>query len=108
MINKDFYFGISERSFRQIINVFKMFDEIERVVIFGSRAMSIEKPGSDIDLTIYGKKIDDKIIREIKILLNEKYNIPYFIDVLDYNTIKNLKLIEHIDNEGKVIYVKNN
>ncbi len=100
-------FGISKRSFTQIHEVLKLFEEVEKVIIFGSRAMQNEKKRSDIDLVVYGKNIDNRILRKIKILLNEKHNIPYFIDVLDYKNIKSLELIEHINNEGKVFYRKN-
>jgi predicted nucleotidyltransferase len=104
MITKDSTHGITRRSFTQILKVFKKFSEVERVVIFGSRAMKFEKKGSDIDLVVYGSKVNDEILHNIKILLNEKFSIPYFIDVLDYKSIKNEDLLEHINNEGKVIY----
>jgi predicted nucleotidyltransferase len=104
MITKDSTFGIALRSFKQILDVFKKFTEVERVEIFGSRAMKFEKKGSDIDLVVYGSKVNDDILHNIKIILNEKFSIPYFIDVLDFKSIKNSDLLEHINNEGKVIY----
>ncbi len=37
---------------------------------------------------------------------NEEYPIPYFFDILNYNTISNRNLKEHIDNERKILYKK--
>ncbi len=100
-------FGISENSLKLIRDSFAEYSEIEKVVIFGSRALGIEKSGSDIDIAIFGKELNDSIIRTIKVLLNEKKAIPYFVDVIDYSSIENSQLKEHINNEGKIFWMKN-
>ena len=102
----DFTYGISEKSFSRLISALEKFGEIEKAVIFGSRAIGIAKAGSDIDIAIYGNKLTAELIRELKILLNEKYNIPYSIDVVDYNNISNLELKNHIDEKGKIIFTR--
>ena len=38
--------------------------------------------------------------------LNEVYPLPYFFDIIQYNEITNENLINHIDNEGKLLYTK--
>lgn len=64
------------------------------------------KKGSDIDIVIIGELVTNKIIFELSDYLNEVYPLPYFFDILNYNSVSNEKLKNHIDNEGKVIYSK--
>jgi predicted nucleotidyltransferase len=99
-------FGIYDTSFLSILKTIKEIDEIEKAIIFGSRAMGNYKKGSDIDLAIIGKNVNYKIITHLSNVLNEELPIPYYTDVLDYNSLSNIELKEHIDIEGKVIYRK--
>ena len=46
------------------------------------------------------------IITEISFILNEDSMLPYKFDVLDYNTISNQNLIDHINRVGIVFYKK--
>lgn len=43
-------FGLSEETIEEISSVFKHYDNIDKVVIFGSRAKGNYRSGSDIDL----------------------------------------------------------
>lgn len=42
----------------------------------------------------------------LKDYLNEIYPLPYFFDIINYNSITNENLKKHIDIEGKIIYTK--
>jgi predicted nucleotidyltransferase len=97
-------YGLKERDLFFILEVMKDHDEIEEVILYGSRAMGNYKPGSDIDLALKGAKVDQRILLKVCDSLEEVYPIPYFFDVLDYKTITNQDLIDHIDREGKTIY----
>ena len=101
-------FGLSERVFNLILESFNKFPQIEKVVIFGSRAMGNFKPGSDIDLAIFGDKIEFETTSRLHALLNDDLPIPYFVDVVNFNTIKEEALKEHILNEGIVIFENRN
>ncbi|MBK7107123.1 MAG: nucleotidyltransferase domain-containing protein [Ignavibacteriae bacterium] len=105
-MKNDLTFGISEKSFFYLITALKNFPEVEKAVIFGSRAIGNAKAGSDIDIAVFGNELNTDIVRELKILLNEKYNIPYFIDVVEYNSISNAELKKHIIENGKIIFIK--
>ena len=83
-----------------------LLDEIEKAVLFGSRAMGNYKKGSDVDIAIIGKDVSRSIVYKIEDYLNEVYPLPYFFDINHYNEITNENLINHIDNEGKIIYIK--
>ncbi len=99
-------FGIYDKSYRLILESFKEFPEITKVYIFGSRAMGNYKKGSDIDLAILGEKVDYEITSRLYRKLNEELPIPYFVDVVNFNSIKLEELKQHILTEGKLIYEK--
>jgi predicted nucleotidyltransferase len=99
-------FGIYDQSFFLILETIQEIPEIEKAILFGSRAMGNYKKGSDIDIAIVGNNVTGQIKTRLSSILNQELPIPYFIDVLDYNTIINENLIAHIDAEGKVIYTK--
>jgi len=97
-------FGIYEKSYSLIIRSFREYPKIEKVYIFGSRAMGNYKPGSDIDIAIFGEEIDFEITSSLFRKLNEDILTPYFIDVVNFNTIEVEELKTHILNEGIVVY----
>ena len=66
----------------------------------------ITKKGSDVDIAIIGENVNRSIIYNLEDCLNEVYPLPYFFDVILYNKITNENLINHIDNEGKILYTK--
>lgn len=100
-------FGLLDRDIEYILRALKQFDEIEEARVFGSRAMGNYKKGSDIDLVIFGKNITASVLYKLDDYLNEVYPLPYFFDIIQYESIMNENLINHINNEGKVIYTKN-
>jgi len=97
-------FGISEKSCRQLQRVLEEFSEIEEALIFGSRALGTEKPGSDIDLAIKGAAVTPQTALSLAARLNESLPIPYFCDVVDYASIDNPALKEHIDRHGRSFF----
>jgi len=99
-------FGIYQKSFNLIFNSFKQFADIEKASIFGSRAMGNYKKGSDIDIAIFGKKLNYNTVLKLSGILNDDLPIPYFIDVIHFENLKNEELKTHILKEGKTIYTK--
>jgi len=100
-------FGIYEKSYSLIVGSFDKYTEIEKVYIFGSRAMGNYKSGSDIDIAIVGSAVDFEIISGLHRMLNEELPIPYFVDVVNFNTIEIDELKTHILNEGVVVFERN-
>ncbi len=97
-------FGLSEKAYKNLLQVFHHHPEIERVQIFGSRAMGNYQPYSDIDLVLFGE-IDDALLAKIYSELDE-LPLPYKFDVKVYADITYLPLKQHIDTISKVIYQK--
>ncbi|KIO69757.1 hypothetical protein B4166_0358 [Caldibacillus thermoamylovorans] len=65
------------------------------------------KKGSDVDIAIQGEKVTEKTIFELDDLLNEVYPLPYFFDIVHFEKLTNQNLIDHIEKNGKVLYVRN-
>ena len=97
-------FGIYDDSFSEILKELQKYNELKKAVIFGSRAMGNYKKGSDIDIAIFGDKITFRILSDLNYSLNEEIPVPYFIDVVHFEKLKNEELKNHILKEGKIIY----
>ncbi|WP_428817431.1 nucleotidyltransferase family protein [Clostridium butyricum] len=99
-------YGLLERDIRYIKKALEQCEEIEKAIIFGSRAMGNYKNGSDVDIAVLGELISNNTILKLNDYLNEIYPLPYFFDIINYNSITNENLKKHIDIEGEIIYTK--
>lgn len=100
-------FGLRKSDIDYIIEVISNFLEIEKAVIFGSRALGSYKPGSDVDIALYGEKITFDTVATLHSMLEDQGPLPYFFDVVDYTHLEHKELKEHIDRVGKVIFRRN-
>lgn len=99
--------GLKDFDLEYIVKILRKFSEIEKAVIFGSRAKGNYKPGSDIDIAIYGEKITFDILARLHWELEENSPLPYFFDIVDYTHSNHKELKEHIERVGIVIYEDN-
>jgi predicted nucleotidyltransferase len=97
-------YGLSDSALEQMTEAIRQFDQIVAVVLFGSRAKGNYKPGSDIDLAVKGDRVSPRIVAQLADCLNEETPLPYFFDVVHYETLDNQALVDHIDRVGIVIY----
>lgn len=98
--------GLKKSDLDYIINTIRKFPEINKAVIFGSRAKGNYKKGSDIDIAIFGEKVTFDIVSGLHSKLEDEGPLPYFIDIIDYIHLNHEKLREHIDRVGIIIYEK--
>ena len=70
-------FGLIERDIEYIVKAMKKFNEIEKAIVFGSRAIGNYKKGSDVDIAIIGDGIDSKTVYKLDDYLNEVYICNY-------------------------------
>lgn len=96
-------YGLSEEIITKITNVFASFSEIEKVVIYGSRAKGSHKLGSDIDFVLYGKDLNSDLCANVAEKLDDLL-LPYTIDLSVFDTLEHTDLCEHIKRVGKVFY----
>ena len=91
--------GLPPKTIQALESVFKQFTAIDRVVLYGSRALGTHRPGSDIDLALFGNEVTPDLIATISILIDDLL-LPYTLDLTAYAYIDNDSLREHIDRVG--------
>lgn len=96
-------YGLPDATVTKICDVFARFPEIEKAVLFGSRAKGNYKAGSDIDLTLYGAQLTNNLCATIASELDDLL-LPYTIDLSVFTEINHDKLREHIERVGVVFY----
>jgi predicted nucleotidyltransferase len=97
-------FGLKDEDITKTIAILAKHSEVEKAFIFGSRAKGNFKNGSDVDIALMGNKITFKTISGISYELNEETLMPYHFDVLNYHTIDNQELVNHINRVGVCFY----
>lgn len=99
-------FGLKEATIHRICAVLARYPQVERAMLYGSRAKGNYKRGSDIDLTLVGGSDLTlntlyKIMRELDDLL-----LPYIIDLSILKDISDPDVIAHIQRVGVTFYEK--
>lgn len=96
-------FGLSAAVIADLKRVFEHYPEIERVLIFGSRAKDSWRDGSDIDLAVLAQAMSDSRFTR---LWNEIDDLPlvFKTDCLHWDRLSNPALKEKILREGIPFY----
>jgi predicted nucleotidyltransferase len=97
-------FGLSEKCIEMMVSALCQYKEIEKAGIFGSRARGNYKNGSDVDLVIYGPQITSNIVLRLSMQLNEELPLPYYFDIVHYESIKDQAFKDQIDTDGKRLW----
>jgi predicted nucleotidyltransferase len=97
--------GLTEQTVERIQTVLDSFPQVEKAVVYGSRAKGNFKPGSDIDLTLFGEGLTEKILSRIYWALDDLL-LPCRIDLSLFSGLKHPALIDHIRRVGIVLYVR--
>lgn len=88
---------------RALKSVFVPFaDRIETVGVYGSRARGLARPGSDVDLVIYGA-VDQSDVARIREELCAS-DLSIFADVIGYRDIAHTPLKAEIDKWMKPLF----
>ncbi len=99
-------YGLTQSTIQKIHSVLSRYPQVQKAVLYGSRAKGNFRNGSDIDLTLYGDGLSlnalYKILNEFDDLL-----LPYTIDLSIFNGIRDPDVIEHIERVGVTFYDKN-
>jgi len=99
-------YGLQSSTIHKICAVLAEFSQVEKAVLYGSRAKGNYRNGSDIDLTLCGGanltlKVLYKVMDELDDLL-----LPYTIDLSLFQDISDPDVIEHIRRVGVTFYEK--
>ena len=97
-------FGLRNEDMDKIITTIQQFSEIEKAAIFGSRCKGNHKPGSDVDIAIWGNDVSFTTLSRLHTILEEESPMPYFFDIVDYSHLNHKELKNHIDRVGIVFF----
>lgn len=99
-------FGLKEATVQKICDVFANYPQVEKAVLYGSRAKGNYKNGSDIDLALFGS--DDLTLRVLFRIMEEIDDLllPYTIDLSIFHHISDPDVVEYIERVGVAFYDK--
>jgi uncharacterized protein len=98
-------FNIKQEWIDILYNIFEKTENLDKVILFGSRARGDHKLRSDIDLAIQtvNIKASNYIINKI-----EESNILLKVDIIDLNYVESNKFLENVKNQGIVFWERGN
>ncbi len=91
-------FGLDVRTLKILNDIFAKNKNIEKKVVFGSRAAGTYKRTSDIDIAIYGKLTRAEVNRLRGDL--EESDCFYKVDLVHYEALADEEMRKNIDRDG--------
>lgn len=95
--------GLTNEEMQKLIAVLSAQPNIEKAIVYGSRAKGTNRKFSDVDLTLVGKNLSHSDLNQIALKIDDLL-LPYEFDLSLYSSLTNKNLLEHIKRVGKVIY----
>lgn len=96
-------FGLPEAAIEGIQKVLAAHPEVERAIVYGSRALGRQRAASDIDLTLLGPAIRPCTLAQIEAELDDLL-LPWMIDLSRLADLSHPPLLAHIHRVGQVLY----
>lgn len=96
-------YGLSVPELEKIRLIFTRYGKVNKVLLFGSRAMGNHKPGSDVDLAIQGNNINLNDIISLSIQFDDLDSLVNF-DLLSYSSINDPAVLDHINRVGVTVF----
>ena len=96
-------YGMTNDELELLCSLFARQREIERVILYGSRARGTHKPFSDVDITLLGVGLTRSHLSRLMAEIDES-SLPYFFDISLFAKLTNPDLIEQIEQTGVVLY----
>lgn len=99
-------FGLEENDIQAICTILALHPQVEKAILYGSRAKGNYKNGSDIDLTLVGgADLNGSVLTQIDWEIDDLL-LPYTIDLSIFHQISDTDVIEHIQRVGVTFYEK--
>jgi predicted nucleotidyltransferase len=95
--------GLSATTMGKIRETLARFPDVEKAVLYGSRAKGIARAGSDIDLVLFGSDLNQSILSRIEDAVDDLL-LPYRVDLSIFARISHEDLLEHIRRVGVTLY----
>lgn len=77
---------IKPKHLKMLVDIFEKYCPQAEIWAYGSRLDGTAHDASDLDLAVYSFNDDTKNLAELKTILNNS-NIPFLIDILEYNSL---------------------
>ena len=91
--------GLSARTLTAITEVLGGFPEVDRALLFGSRAKATHKPGSDIDLALVGAALDWRTVGRIYDAFEDSA-LPHRFSLVVFDSRTDPEVAAHIRRVG--------
>jgi predicted nucleotidyltransferase len=98
-------YGLPPYAIEGIRTVLSHSSQVEKAILYGSRAKGNYKNGSDIDLTLRGAGLTLNVLYKIMDELDDLL-LPYTIDLSIFDNISDPDVVEHIQRVGVTLYEK--
>lgn len=98
-------FGLEEKTLAKLNSIFARHKNIDKVLIYGSRAKGTWKAGSDIDLVLQGQNVTLSCLHTLNQEIDDLL-LPYTVDTTLDHLITNEGLRDHINRIGHVLYTR--
>ena len=96
-------YGMTDEELDLLCSLFARHREIERVILYGSRARGTHKPFSDVDITLLGVGLNRSHLNRLMADIDES-SLPYFFDVSLYAKLTNPDLIAQIEKTCVILF----
>ena len=96
-------YGITDKEWEKVFTTLSHFPNIQKAILFGSRAKGTNKPFSDVDIALVGDNVSINDLLQIKNEIDDQL-LPYEFDFCIYKDLKSPELKSHIDRRGIEIY----
>jgi uncharacterized protein len=98
-------FGLKENTIDRINSVFAHYPQVEKAILYGSRAKGNYRNGSDIDLTLEGADLTLDVLTRIMNEIDDLM-LPWSFDLSIYHQIDDPDVADHIARVGVPFYTK--
>ena len=93
--------GLNDEHRASLIDVLSANKNVQRIVLFGSRATETYSVTSDIDIALFGNELSRNDVSRLGASVDE-LPYPHKVDLLSYKSIRNDSLRDEIDDHGVV------
>lgn len=93
-------YSLSDKIINELILLAKKYD-IQKLILFGSRARCDNKPTSDVDLAVSGGDVD-----RFKCDIDDEIETLLMFDIVSLDEPVQQELLNSINSEGIIIYEK--
>lgn len=95
--------GLTNREQQLLCGLLSTVPNVEKAVVYGSRAKGCNHRFSDVDLTLMGENLTFQDLRKLENGIDDLL-LPYEFDLSLYAHLTNEALVDHINRVGKTIY----